>query len=121
MTIPILNCKDCGACCFEQGSPPGYGYLLAANEHGREQWPDQTDLERIRNLPADALQAIKDYWRAMQADELDGDGPCCWLDQTTMRCRWYDHRPQICRDLDVGSEGCRVWRDEYNIDVEALK
>lgn len=107
-----MNCNNCGACCFEQGSPPGYAVVVL----NPQDWPEWTgDHARVAALPDDAraelLTGITD----------DPDGPCCWLDLTTNRCRWYEHRPQICRDLDVGSEGCRVWRDEYNIDVEALK
>ena len=66
-------------------------------------------------------QADDTYHRQLLADEVSGDAPCCWLDRDTNRCRWYEFRPQICRDLDCGSEGCRSWRDEYNIDVARLQ
>jgi Fe-S-cluster containining protein len=74
---------------------------------------------RVNNLPHSARlvldRYVSDMWR-----RTSDDYPCCWLDLETKRCRWYEWRPQICRDLDPGSEGCRVWRDEYNVDVEAL-
>lgn len=116
-----MNCDNCGACCMEQGSPPGYITLLTSPVSQRCDWPGEGDAERITHLPAEALRAIAWYRRDLKEGRTDGDGPCCWLDRETRRCRWYEHRPAICRELDVGSEGCRVWRDEYNIDVEALK
>lgn len=110
--LPITNCNNCGACCFEQGSPPGYSTVILNPEN----WPQWTgDHARVAALPDDARASLLDGMGE------DPNGPCCWLDQATMRCRWYEHRPQICRDVDRGSEGCRVWRDEYNIDVESLK
>jgi Fe-S-cluster containining protein len=118
----MMNCDNCGACCFEQGSPPGYGFLLHSDMMAVALWPDQADVERVLNLPTEAKAILDDYWLKLRAGKItgDGDSPCCWLDQQTMRCRFYEHRPQICRELDVDSEGCRSWRDEYNIDVEAL-
>lgn len=64
-----------------------------------------------------------DYERGMADRDQAGwpdDVPCFWLDLQTLRCRHYDHRPMICRDFDVGGEGCRVWRAEFNIDVEHI-
>ena len=119
--LPIIqNCDGCGACCFEQGSPPGYLWLLQLDAAARSSWPDEEDAARIDEIPADALAVIQDYARKLGSGEVSGEGACCWLDQQTLRCRWYDHRPQICRDFEVGSEACRTWRNEYNVDLEAL-
>lgn len=30
-------------------------------------------------------------------------------------CRWYEWRPEICRDFAVGSKECQKWRQEYGI------
>jgi Fe-S-cluster containining protein len=109
--ITAAECENCGACCFEQGSPPAYGCLVDADEQARKAWPDQADNERVETLPADAINVLLDYWEKLKRGEVDGDGPCCWLDQETNRCRFYEFRPQICRDLDVCSEGCRIWRE----------
>ncbi len=113
--LPIINCDDCGACCFEQGSPPFMPAYLS------DPIEDAEDIIRQREMPAAAADAIATYHRQLLADEVSGDAPCCWLDRDTNRCRWYEFRPQICRDLDCGSEGCRSWRDEYNIDVARLQ
>lgn len=112
-----MNCYNCGACCMEQCSPPGYLLLLQQPDKAY-QWPDRDDLDRVGNLPAQALRAISDY---LLREDFGTDMPCCWLDPATKRCRWYEYRPSICRDLDVGSEGCRSWRHEFNVDVEALR
>jgi Fe-S-cluster containining protein len=109
-----MNCDNCGVCCFEQGSPPGYLLLLDGRDH--PDWPDQEDIERVKHLPPQARAHILRYKHKLRHGKVSGDGPCCWLNQQTNRCRFYDHRPQICRNLDVGSEGCRSWRDEYNVD-----
>ena len=109
-----MNCDNCGACCFEQGSPPGYTLLMDGREH--PDWPDQVDLIRVATLPRAARKRLNQYLCDLRRGRVTGDGPCCWLNQQTMRCRYYEHRPQICRDLDVGSEGCLSWRDEYNIE-----
>ena len=118
--LPVLSCDDCGACCFEQGSPPGYLGLMNG-VLSRDEWPDEDDIPRLDSMPDEARAVLLAYGADLRSGKADGDGACVWLDQTTMRCRWYEHRPQICRDLDRGSEGCRSWRDEYNIDVDAIR
>ena len=115
-------CRDCGACCFEQGSPPSYVVFLV---EPMPPWvaeipADDPDRLRCAAMPEEARDAIRQYRAALMAGEADGDGPCCWLDLETKRCRWYEWRPEICRDLTPGSEGCQGWRDEYNVDVEEL-
>ena len=99
--LPVLSCDDCGACCFTQCSPPfvfGPGF----------------------DSPLSGAVAL-DYQEGMAKREADGwpdDVPCFWLDLVSMRCRHYEHRPLVCREFDVGSEGCLAWRDEFNVDVE---
>lgn len=102
--LPILDCDDCGACCFEQGSPPV---------------TCEADMERILAAPPEAARAILLHLAGLDRGE-DADGVCCWLDQQTLRCRWYEHRPEICRDFVPGSEGCRAFRADYNIDVQRI-
>lgn len=117
MNLPIVNdCDNCGACCFEQGSPPGYLVIMSGSA-----WAP-VDVRRFAKVPAEAKAEIEAYRKALIAGTVEGngDGPCCWLDRSTNRCRWYEHRPSICRELEPGSDGCHTWRAEYNIDVEAL-
>ena len=74
------------------------------------------DVQRIRSLPPAALTALRDHLQRV----LDGverpDSACIWLDRNTMRCRYHDHRPMICRDFEIASDGCRDWRKQYEID-----
>lgn len=114
-------CDDCGACCFEQGSPPGYELFVVdpAPAWVSEIPADDPDRLRAAALPPEARKAIRLYHASLTAGKGDGDRPCCWLDLATNRCRWYEHRPEICRELMPGSEGCQAWRDEYNLDVTA--
>lgn len=87
---------------MEQNSPPGYAFLLyAPHRHG--EWPCPEDALRVLQLPPEAVEAIR--------TRPVGDGlPCCWLDPETKRCRWHEHRPQICRDFEPGSQACAGWR-----------
>lgn len=102
--LPILNCDDCGACCMSMCSPPFLG-------------PD--DPERLA-LPAAVRHEYEQGMRQRDRDGWPDDVPCFWFDPQTKRCRNYEHRPSVCRDFDIGSEGCRSWRDEYNVDVERI-
>lgn len=116
--LPIIDsCDDCGACCMEQTTPPGFSAYAAGRP---EFWGDPDDYALYLSAPIEAKQLIVDQVERLRNREFLGEVPCCWLDLSTMRCRFYDHRPGICRGFDVGSEGCRAWRDEYNIDVEEL-
>jgi len=110
-TSQLSNCDNCGACCMAQTTPPGYVAVL----YDYRSWPDEEDKERCQEMPREARAAILD-----RMADLDGDQPCCWLDEDTLRCRWYEWRPNICRVFEVGSEGCQMWRDEFNVDVEQL-
>ena len=117
-TKPTI-CNNCGACCMAQVSPPGYC--------GQEMvfFSTPEDERRFNSAPQEAQDLVWS-WQDRIDNLPDGaplpdDEPCCWFDVKTLRCRFYDWRPSVCRDFDVGSEGCRCWRDEFNIDVEDLK
>jgi hypothetical protein len=86
MVEALTKCDNCGACCFEQGSPPGYLLLLSEGDHST--WPDQEDLERVKSLPSEARRRLTTY--------------------------------RVKSSRGQSSEGRHVWRDEYNVDVEAL-
>ena len=105
--IPIVdNCDGCSACCMEAAIPPGYSVVIL-NPDG---WPEDTgDRERVANLPEDAMASLLDA----MADDLDDGTPCCWLDQSSMRCMYYEHRPNICREFKISSPDCLLWRKKY--------
>lgn len=114
-----MNCDNCGACCLSQTSPPGYTgeelVLFATPE----------DEELFYAAPQEARDAIWTWQDRIDAipngEPLPADEPCCWLDLETMRCRWYEWRPSVCREFDVGGKSCLAWRDRYSIDVESPK
>jgi Fe-S-cluster containining protein len=114
-TTRTETCDNCGACCIAQCSPPGY-LLLICQPQRSDEWPDKEDVERVKRLPHGALLVINRYRReAARKGSLPDDAPCVWLDMKTMRCRWYEHRPQICRDFKSGSEDCQMWQDKFNV------
>ena len=74
------------------------------------------DVKRLKALPEDATQELREYIEQL-LNRNEPDNPACiWLDQKTMRCRYHEHRPMICRDFEIGSGECRSWRSAYEID-----
>ena len=72
------------------------------------------DAEYWKALPQNLKQELTAYiaaYRPPPAGELDG--PCCWFDMETRRCRHHEYRPRVCRDFETGSRGCRDWRWHY--------
>ena len=108
--LPLIeSCDGCGVCCMDQGTPPGYG-VIALNPGV---WPKEIgDHERFNCLPLEAKQLIAIY---LDTEDRDKEAPCVWLDRDTMRCKFYEHRPHICRDFERGSDSCREYRLNENI------
>lgn len=116
--LPIIdNCDGCGACCMSQCSPPGY--LFPKGESARH-WMEKRDLDRYMSLPLGAQRDLEEYIERLNRGETGDADPCCWFDLETRRCKWYEHRPQICRDFDVGEASCRLWRIEHDINGEGF-
>lgn len=111
--IKILTCRGCGACCQHVGVPMGFYPAIGGSEYGTME-PENTAL--WETLPEDAREIYIRTWDAYQRGEYDIDGPCCWLDQATQRCRFHDHRPRVCRDFEVGGGSCLGWRRVRGID-----
>jgi Fe-S-cluster containining protein len=112
--LPVItkdDCRGCGACCRHMGHPtfvrPDGG--LAAEE----QW---------LTLPEDLKAEIIGYMARMKEEYLAGlreanddyGEPCCWLGPDG-ECKNYEHRPQVCRDFEVGGEDCLRFRHQQNI------
>jgi len=119
--VPVLDCDGCGACCMAQCSPPGY-VIFAKPPPWIDEIPDD-DFDRMMydSAPAEAKAALQEYIVGLNDEWNHDDVPCCWFDLETLRCRWYEWRPSICREFKIGSEGCRSWRDDYNVDVDRLR
>lgn len=100
-----ITCDDCGACCATMCSPPFM--------------PEHLDGTELSKLP---VEVREDYKAGMVSRAVAGwpdDEMCFWL-TFGCQCKHYEHRPDICREFEPGSEGCQSWRDEFNIDVKEI-
>ena len=93
-----LDCTNFGACCREMVQPP-------------------MDLTDRFNVPDYLLREIT-HFNAMVRDSLPEVYPCIWLDLVTMKCRHYEHRPAICRDFQIGGDGCMTQRKLHSVSRE---
>jgi len=121
----VTDCTDCGACCMEMRSPPFVGIYVRGPGKGSS----ANNAAEARIVPSGATDHFGDVSRIMSAPEearrvyLEGlfsdrpnQSPCSWFDAETKQCRWYEHRPDVCRNgLDVGSSGCLHWRRKFGI------
>ena len=49
-------------------------------------------------------------------EEIDMGQPCIWFNPETLKCNHYEHRPQMCRDFEIGNPHCRRMRLERGVD-----
>lgn len=77
---------------------------------------DQPAEETWLTMPA-ILKAELVSFMASYAQPTNGklDGVCCWYDVEHKRCKHHEHRPNVCRDFQVGSPDCLAWRDAFAI------
>ncbi len=114
--LPIIEtCDECGACCMEQESPPGYAMLLNSPDMMENAELFEEDVARLRSLPDEAIAELRSYIQQLLDGVKRPDRACIWLDRSTMRCRYHEYRPMICRDFEVGSDDCIGWRKAYGI------
>ena len=73
------------------------------------------DVQRLRSLPAAALEELHEYIRQVRNGLVRSARACIRLDRSTMGCRYYEYRPMICRDLEIGSDNYVGWREVYQI------
>lgn len=100
MTEPIdppLSCDGCGVCCEEQGLPPEYA-VPALLLHIPE---------ALRNEIALHQEEERQAGRTRHERGL----PCIWYDAETKKCRHYEYRPDICREVPIGGSSCLFWRE----------
>ncbi len=93
------DCSDCGACCMGMNLAPIFNPLLPLTMR-------------------QALEGVLDGYCAG-----DDCTPCLWLDRTTGQCIHYELRPDVCREFEVGGEGCmrhRARREEREERCRAL-
>lgn len=116
--LKVLSCDGCGgSCCREMRSPPFIVYI----ENG--EWKAYNgddvfgDFKNLMAAPAEAREVM----RAGLFSDRPDRSPCSWLDQATGKCRWYEFRPDVCRGLDVGSQGCLDWRKKFRVGHKPAK
>ena len=104
--LPVISCDGCGVCCMHCGVccmhigwPP---YLCGEAESLPASV--RADLELTREISDRVAVSIgHDYF------------PCGWLDRSTGRCKHYEHRPEVCREFEVGGEDCHELRESGGI------
>ena len=91
-----LTCSSCRACCCR----------LEVMLMGEDE------------VPLELTEA--DRWGGRVMARLE-DGWCAALDRDTMRCRIYEHRPEVCREFQVGESECIAERsaDPLVVDLPA--
>jgi len=109
-SLPIVeNCDGCGACCMAMRTPP----FLIFWPHGEDQplapdgqrGSDPVDYAFLMGAPEEARRIMRERLLTPH-DSVPDEAPCSWLDLETKRCRFHEHRPELCRDFPVGGDGC---------------
>lgn len=103
------GCEGCGLCCMHMRTPP---FVPGSVEHTRLP-------SRLRDEVRD--HALRETPRSRRLDALGmrDDAPCLWFDLRTGRCREHKHRPEVCREFEVGCKECRQYRTEVGLPAEA--
>lgn len=98
LDLPVISCDNCGACCRHMRTPP---FTVVGGDPDWEALPQE-------------LKDEIDQWETHVRDvSLPEDWPCLWLDLATMKCKHYEHRPDICSDFELGSPACESHREHW--------
>ena len=103
-----ITCDGCGACCLTVGHPP---FLLELDEgipHPVAGADSEADFHRLHSAPPAAQAAYLANYGTINV-------PCSWLDEFEGRCRFYEFRPDVCREFEVGSKWCTQFRELHQI------
>ncbi|MET0379090.1 MAG: YkgJ family cysteine cluster protein [Spongiibacteraceae bacterium] len=88
LTEPKKTCANCQACCCR------LEVMLITDTGVPERYIDT------------------DEWGGQVMARLD-DGWCAALDRTTLLCKIYENRPDICRAFEMGESECIAERKEH--------
>jgi Fe-S-cluster containining protein len=87
--------------------------------------PFLLNLDNRVALPVGGDDSLADHRRLLEAPPearasyFESHGSincqCAWLDADNKRCRFYDHRPDICRSFEVGGKWCSQVRELHQI------
>ncbi len=109
-TNSTTNCDDCGACCMGQNLVPGSDVWIAKLSEELNEVPRKLP---PRSIPLPLLEELEAVSRG--ACQGSGDEPCLWLNRASGRCRHHKHRPDVCRQFEVGGEACLRIRAEAGL------
>jgi Fe-S-cluster containining protein len=90
----VTSCDGCGFCCTEVSVPP---------------FLDEIDFVP-KELAAEFYAA-----QMIEAELVAQKQPCIWHDRVTRRCRHHEHRPNICREYEIGGELCLETRTKFRV------
>lgn len=96
-SLQTLDCSRCGACCEHVGTPP---FVPLQGYADWDQIPGELQIE---------------VELAIQSGRGEKEMPCIWLDGPTKRCNHYEHRPDACRNFELGGSYCLRFRSERGI------
>ena len=116
--LPLLHpagaCGDCGLCCTEIGTPPGFAAFFPRSGGISDADRASDDYGHLMSAPVAARIELLHYYAAVDRGETEDRSayavPCLWYDPVAKACRHYEHRPQVCREFRPGSCACRRWR-----------
>ena len=137
----VAECRGCGVCCLHMGYPPFIRPVAPISLEEidlDEQLSAEIAVDPLRRqdllrgragekwwflLPEDLREELEDYIAHYQPKNYGGnvetlDGPCCWFDTETRRCQHHEHRPNVCRDFETGSQQCHEWRSHYRDKIQ---
>lgn len=95
-TPAVTTCAGCGVCCTEQPLPP---------------FLDDIDL-----IPPDLQREVLELQK-MENELWERGAPCTWFDPRTKGCIHHEHRPNICREYEIGGELCLEIRQKYHVNT----
>lgn len=102
------NCEGCSACCERIGCPPFLLDLSSGTPQPVGGDDSLADQQRLRDAPPHARAAYFSSHGSINCR-------CAWLDFENNRCRFYEHRPDICRNFEVGGNWCSQSRALHQI------
>ena len=98
--LPLLHpggeCRDCGRCCAEIGTPPGFAAFFPAEGHAvPDEWKEWPDYAHLMSAPAEVRAELAAYYAAVDRGEVeDRSGypcPCLWYDEAAKVCKNYGY------------------------------
>ena len=105
-SLPVINCEGCGVCCMTFGHPR-YFWTQDQGSMIDQYWID---------LPQPLVDEIEAYLETLAGDcDADFGKPCIWFDKDRLNCTHHQHRPQVCRDFEIGGESCVRLRRQFGI------